>query len=692
MQQSVAKYRLAAMQQRAKGNIKKATKYLTEAYLLDSTNLQVLSDLAYLLNDTQKYTMNQRVAASAIANYPEEYLFYYYMGEALYGKKQYAKAEPFYTTIIDESMDDALVDEAIKRNSQIEFKLQQKLKMTSTDGYEYKPERMSFAINTLDDQYCPIISIDGKQIVYTIQTRYKGRRQEDIYESHLKHGEWTDGASISSIINTKGNEGAHAISPDGKLMILTICGGQNSVGNCDLYSSELKNDKWTKPENLGKTVNSPFWDAHPTISNDSRTIYFSSERPGGEGLADIYKSIYKNGKWSKPENQTKINTSQRELTPFIHPDNTTLYFTSDGHPGMGGLDIFKTSKNEQGMWEKPLNFGSIINSAEEEFSISVSADGSTAYMAKQYSGEDSDEFEDNGFEEPESNLDLVYFELPPELKANSVFYFRGHIYDEYEDLITASQIQIFNIDTEEEIVNEKNETGDFFYSFPTKYKYAIQVTSKGYLMESYRFEFHKHGSSTAIDKDIILSKIKAETKFELKNISFTYGKAELDSTSFFELNNLVTFLKENEGISIEISGHTDSIGSYRYNQRLSENRAKSVYEYLTAHQVDSTHLTFIGYADLFPIYSNTTETGRSLNRRTEIKISGQTIEEKPEKFGKRTLEQSTLDSLRTARKELVLEILVDPEIVEEHTEATEENAEAQEEQQEQSEKAAESEA
>ena len=223
---------------------------------------------------------------------------------------------------------------------------------------------------------------------------------EDFYESSKVDNSWKPAKSLPGDINTNLNEGAQNISQDGEWLIFTGCNFPEGYGSCDLYISYLTPQGWSAPENLGENINTESWESAPSLSPDKRDLYFASNRPEGMGKSDIYV-CHRNpdGTWSAPENAgPEINSAGNESCPFIHADNQTLYFTSDGHPGYGGDDLFLVKKLQGGKWSDAENLGYPINTIENEGSLVIASDGKTAYYA-------SDRSDSKG------GLDLYTFEL-----------------------------------------------------------------------------------------------------------------------------------------------------------------------------------------------------------------------------------------------------------------------------------------
>jgi hypothetical protein len=261
---------------------------------------------------------------------------------------------------------------------------------------------MGDSINTNVSEYFPTITLDGKTLVFT---RRVNHFNEDFFEAIKGDDHWSKSTVLLGNINTNMNEGAQNISQDGQWLIFTGCNFPDGYGSCDLYISYLTKDGWSTPENLGNRINTEFWESAPSLSPDKRDLYFESHKPGGYGGGDIYVSHRTSGgRWSEPENLgPTINTAGDEGAPFIHADNQTLYFTSNGHQGYGGDDLFLSRKTDKGTWGIPENLGYPINTIENEGSLVIAADGLTAYYA-------SDRSDSRG------GLDLYTFELRKDVR------------------------------------------------------------------------------------------------------------------------------------------------------------------------------------------------------------------------------------------------------------------------------------
>ena len=485
---------------------------------------------------------------------------------------------------------------------------------------DFKPENLGPNVNSEFRDYLPVLSVDQGTLIFTrtIPGDRNPKGQEDFYATFQQNGEWGKAFNIGRPINTDMNEGGHTLTPDGKAMIFTICDlygdygrGRNGYGSCDLFVSMLEDGRWTNAKNLGPKINSSKHDAQPSMSSDGRTVYFSSTRSGGFGKNDIYTSTLTTRGWSIPRNiGSKINTSGREEGVYIHPDNQTLYFTSTGHPGLGKSDIYMSRRESDGSWGTPQNLGYPINTGEDEFDFAVDAVGDYAYITSDREG---------GF----GNWDIYKFKMPKILKPTPVTYMAGKTYNAKTRARLSADFELIDLVTEKKVVeSQSNKNGEFLVCLPTGKNYALNVAKKDFLFYSESFMLKKKKSFEPTYKDVPLQPIEIGNKVILKNIFFDVDRFKLKSESKVELKKLAEFLQNNSTLKIEIGGHTDNQGVLSQNQLLSQNRAKSVMDWLLYYGVKADRLSFKGYADGEPIESNKTEEGRAENRRTEIKIVG----------------------------------------------------------------------
>ncbi|MEO7961552.1 MAG: OmpA family protein, partial [Ginsengibacter sp.] len=474
--------------------------------------------------------------------------------------------------------------------------------------YVFKPTNLGDSINTTALEYFPSLTIDGKKMIFTERIN----RTEDFYESDFIDGKWGKAFPLPGNINSPAfNEGAQNISQDGQWLVFTGCNFPEGLGSCDLYISYLTKNGWSEPQNLGRNVNSEFWESTPSLSPDKKDLYFSSNVPGGFGGKDIWVCHRnENGKWEEPLNLgPEINTAADESTPFIHADNKTLYFNSNGHPGYSDKpDIFLTRKQADGKWSKPENLGYPINTIDDEGSLIVSADGKTAF----YSSDKSD---------TKGGLDIYSFELREDIRPLRTLWVKGKVYDNKTREGLPSSVELADVKTRQVISKlQTDEEGNYLVTLPVGQDYAFNVKRKGYLFYSENYNISDASSDSIFQVDIPLQPIEAEAHIVLKNVFFDIKKTELKPESVTELDNVVRLLNENPSLKIEISGYTDNVGKPADNLQLSTGRAVAVVNYLLNKSVKNERLTFKGYGENNAIADNDTEQGRAKNRRTELKV------------------------------------------------------------------------
>lgn len=482
-------------------------------------------------------------------------------------------------------------------------------------------KNMGENINSANDEYLPAITADEQTLIITVrrpkdaQTISQATKlEEDFYISSQNNGVWTKAEPIGPPLNTHGNEGAQCISPDGQYIYFTACNREDGLGSCDIYFSKKTGNGWTTPVNLSSPVNTSAWESQPSISADGKTLYFASSRENGKGGMDIWKCIMNdNGSFGSPINLgDSINTRYNEMSPFIHPDNQTLYFSSDGMLGMGGKDIYFSRKNKDGIWTKPVNIGYPINTYADEINLLVNAKGNLAYFSSDKPG---------GY----GKYDLYSFELYKEARPQMVSYMKGKVFDAESLRKLDAGFEVINLENGEVVAQSKANaiSGEFLVCLPVGKNYAINASKEGYLFYSDNISLEGiHSEVKPYLKDIPMKPIKVGEVVVLRNIFFETDKYDLKNESKVELDKLTNLLKKNPLLKIEISGHTDNVGNEKYNLTLSENRARIVSEYLTSNGIAKTRLSFKGYGMSKAVDNNNTEEGRANNRRTEFKVTG----------------------------------------------------------------------
>jgi outer membrane protein OmpA-like peptidoglycan-associated protein/Tol biopolymer transport system component len=487
----------------------------------------------------------------------------------------------------------------------------------------FEPINLGKGVNTELPEYFPALSADNKYLLFTRRlidkSTYSGFN-EDFFISKFDGHNWMDAQPLKGI-NSLNNEGAPTISPNGQFLIFTSCEdpyeaygqGRSGYGSCDLFYAYNIGGKWTNPKNLSTPVNTQHWETQPSFSSDGKTLYFIRGLKTRQGIKnqDIYFSeLSEGGVWSTPQRLSEVvNTEGREESVFIHPDSKTLYFSSDGHTGMGGLDIFMTQKDDNGIWSTPVNLGYPINTFNDENSLLVDAEGKFAYFASDREG---------GF----GNLDLYKFKMPENLKPNLVTYLIGKVYDAETKEVLPARFELIDLKTGKVAIQSYADevTGAYLVCLPVNQDYALNVSHEGYLFHSENFTLTGGTVTQPYEKNVGMNKIKVGESVVLKNVFFETAKFDLKDQSRVELDKLTSFLEKNPKMKIELSGHTDNVGDKKMNQVLSENRAKAVLDYLVKRGIKVERLTTKGYGDTLPIADNNTEEGRAENRRTEFKV------------------------------------------------------------------------
>ncbi len=486
----------------------------------------------------------------------------------------------------------------------------------------FEPINLGDKVNSPFPEYYPTITADAGTLIFTRLINdpeaFRGKN-ENFFRSLNDNQSWKTAVPIREI-NTSFNEGAPSISGDGRTLIFTACelfdsygGDRKGYGSCDLFISEKVGNRWSTPVNLGPEVNTSAWESQPSVTADGQTLYFVRGYPTASGNKeqDIYQARkLEDGTWGGAIKLSyTINTREKEESVQIHPDGKTLYFSSNGHVGMGGLDIY-VSKMVDGEWTEPVNLGYPINTHNDENSLLVSPNGRIAYFASDREG---------GF----GDLDLYQFELHEVVRPNDVTYAKGLVVDADTKKPLQANLKLSNLSTRElasELSSDKV-SGEFLIALPTGETYGLSVDREGYLFHSEQFVLEESESNEPYSLVVELQKIESGRSIVLRNIFFDLDKDELKIASLPELNQLTDFLNANPDVRIEISGHTDNQGSEEYNADLSQRRADAVKKYLIERSgIDSSRLETKGYGASQPVATNDSEEGRAKNRRTEFSV------------------------------------------------------------------------
>jgi outer membrane protein OmpA-like peptidoglycan-associated protein/tetratricopeptide (TPR) repeat protein len=519
-------------------------------------------------------------------------------------------------------------------------------------------DNLGKAINTSYPEYGALITADESVLIYTTRRPSEtnkelinGEYMEDVFISHKNEdGSWSQATSISNRINTKEHDATAGFSPDGLTLFLYYNSGKDEG---DLYQSKKIEDGWEKPKNMGKNINdNKSWDTGASLSYDGKKLYFVSNKPGGKGQRDIWESNWdaEKEKWGEAKPiEGKVNTEYEEVGVFMHPDGKTMYFSSNGHKGMGGYDIYSSELLEDGTWGEPMNIGYPVCTPDNDVFFSISASGKHGYYSSfREDGEGEKDIymitflgkekvpllsgEDNliaGVTKPVTE-ELVQAKIEVSFKNLSIL--KGKVLDAETKKPVKSIVDLSD-NTKNEKVSEFStdaETGKFLISLPAGKNYGIAVKSEGYLFHSENFDVPADAGYKEYEKIIYMKKVKVGESIVLRNIFFDLDKYSLKPESKTELDRLLLLLEENPTLVIEISGHTDTRGSADHNKQLSDDRAKAVVDYLVALGIPRERFEHKGYGEEKPMISDSEiakirskeekEESHGMNRRTEFKI------------------------------------------------------------------------
>jgi len=493
---------------------------------------------------------------------------------------------------------------------------------------EFNPKPLN-GVCSKYDEFLPLISPDGDYALYTRRYPKQDKNSivvklveefivsERISSDHSIIDTFSRGQIMSYPFNDGRNQGGVSVSIDNNHLYITICEFTRVKNfpykNCDIFYSSFTNDKWSTPINMGNLINmKDSWEGQPSISADNKTLYFASNREGGLGEIDIYKTIKNDfGLWSKPINLGKaINTKKDDKSPFLHSDSQTLYFSSNGRFGMGGFDIFYSKLKEDGSWTEPRNIGYPINTHEDDIGFIVSTDGTKAYFS-------SNKLSGIG------GHDIYVLNLPEDARPEKVLFIKGRLIDDLGNVLVDARVEVKNAQTlkvSRGLVDSLS--GKYAVAVPVEEDevYIMTVKKEEYTFNSQLINTNDTVYEKPVEVDFEVKPIEVGANVKLNNIYFAFNSAVLDEESKIVLDNFIEFLDENPTIKIRIDGHTDSIADYTFNQKLSEERAKTVYDYLLNKGLKPIRLSYKGFGETKPIDANRTETGRARNRRTEFVI------------------------------------------------------------------------
>lgn len=607
------------------------------------------AEVNFMLGNAYLYTNEKYKALSylekAIALNPEVNDFSdFYLGMAYQLDLDFGKALKHYTKF-----------ESNTKSKQIESlgRMLTKRKKECKYGKELtaKPIRAWIdnvkSVNSKNDEYSPCISTDGATIVFTSnkenghKANQVGEYDGDIYVTEMNDkGKWSTPKSIGTPLNTPNDETATMLAYDGTKMLVY----KKEAENYDVYESKLNGLKWGTPKALHRSLNTSADQTYASYNyNNRKVIFVSSKKVGNSSKGtDIFSCGRMNGRkdefGSAVTLGSTINTKFNEGSVYMHPDGETMYFSSEGHNSMGGMDIFVSYK-KQGSWTEPENLGYPINTPYDDYFYASTASGKYAYISSNRDGGKGglDIYKITYWGEPKNQtattedyllasvanpIKNVQIENKVKVNKKSLTVFKGKTIDAISAKAVEAKITITDNSTGKKIetLTTNSATGKFLLSLTSGKNYGITVEADGYLFHSENFDIKNGGGFNMVNKVVELKNIKKGSTIALRNIFFDSGKSVLRSESNGELDRLVKLLKDVAALKIEISGHTDNVGSESLNSKLSQERAQAVVNYLTQKGIAKSRLVAKGYGSILPIASNNSSSGRQQNRRTEFKI------------------------------------------------------------------------
>ncbi len=527
--------------------------------------------------------------------------------------------------------------------------------MIMRDTIPAKIVDMGPAINSPWDDYKAIPSPAGDKLYFTsrrkyspkqLPNRYDGKYEEDIYVSLAEGNGWAAALRPGKPLNTRYNDAVLALSPDGNEIYVY----NGKKGNGDIMSFIQKRGKWTKAVRVTGHINTKWQETSLCISADSNTVYFVSDNKkrshGGKDIFVVHRDA--RGKWGDAQPlDTMVNTVYDEESPWISADGKTLFFSSQGHHSMGGFDVFRTTLGDDGRWSPPVNMGVPLNTPDDDlFYYPSPQDSLTAWISgireethglkdiyqvtwqpprpKEEIASRSLKVRDDVPVVPEGGgVNTLALAVPvalPVPERNLVI--TGTITDKESGAPLIASIDIIDLEQNQITGKAISRKSDGVYTLRLKNRkdFGVEINSPGYMFMLDVVNVPRSDTVTTLVKNFRLNKIKVGEKVVLQNIFFETNKAVITTVSYPALDRVINFMSKNPGIKVEIDGHTDSVGSDTYNQRLSQARAKAVVDYLVKHGISRDRLVAKGFGESQPVAPNTTPEGRAKNRRVEFKI------------------------------------------------------------------------
>lgn len=575
--------------------------------------------LIYIYKPDNNFALAEQYLKKVIDACPDDIPeAYFHLGKLAYTTNQKCDAINYFKKFLTYQGDfDTLLTEA-----KMLMEWSEEICKLINNPVPFNPKLVKGISSQLDD-YLVSLSPDNEIAYYTRKTKdyqisgYKSEPafQEKFYYSYrIADNVFDNGKEMPYPFNRNENEGGATITGNNKELIYTVCKMVTSPRqyyNCDLYSSKNIKGYWTDIVPLERVNRPDTWESMPSVTADGRELYFVSNRPGGVGGYDIYKSFKdENGEWSEPINVGEpINTPGDEKSPFIHTDTRTLYFSSNGRPGVGGYDIYYVKLNDNNEKPEVKNIGYPINTENDEIGFIVSIDGKYGYFSS-----------NNMKNESMGGMDFYYFSLYNEAKPEEVLLVKGNIKSEDTTKPIKATVQIKSMESKHITFIPVDEDGDYVASLLKNEDYLLTIKGEDIVYQSTYVAAKDSITAPVIKLEMEVQPIEVGKHYRLHNIYFAFNSADILANSQKVLDEFIVFLNDHPTLQISIEGHTDNVGSDEFNLILSENRAKAVYNYLVNNGIDANRLQYKGFGESNPIATNETEEGRAMNRRTEFVI------------------------------------------------------------------------
>ncbi len=604
-----------------------------EAYQMDPTNANVNFKIGVCyLNIPGKRAWSYSYLVAASSNVTEQYIpsstkekrapidTWYYLGQALHLRNNFDSA----ITCFDKYL--TYVDSAdVKTRDDVSLR-----KTWCDNGKNMVPFPVSITvqnlganINTEYPEYSPVISADQQTIIFTSRRPGTGESKqdardkmyfEDIFVSTMNDsGQWSKATPMGQNINTPGHEATIGMSADGQQLLIY----KDDQGDGNIYLSYQQGAMWGTPTKMSDNVNSKSWEPSATITPDGNTLFFSSNRPEGFGGRDLYRSVrLPNGDWSKPMNLgPTVNSKYDEDAPAVTADGQVLYYATIGRVSMGGFDIVFSTKTEEGTWSAPVNIGYPVNTSDDDIFFAPTPDNTHAYYSSANSA--------NG--QGEKDICLLTF---PGKEEAPLTVLTGEITSIFGGVPEGTIITVTDVETGEMMgqYTPNSATGKYVIILPPGRNYSITYEAVDYLYQSDNVDIADTSAFQVIDRPVELEPLKVGQKIVVRNIFFDSGKSVLKPESKAELDKLVRLMTSFPKLTLEIAGHTDASGGDDLNQKLSEQRAVAVADYLVENGIDRARLRTKGLGEKQPIAENyakngsANRAGMAMNRRFEFTI------------------------------------------------------------------------